>query len=341
MAKAEQMASGNWRVKVFLGRDQNGKRMFASVTAETKREAERKAALYSPDTDKSLSGMTVEEACREYIELRQNVLSPWTITTYLRYTNKCFDSIKNIRVGILTVKIIQKWVNDFSNGHSPKTVSNTYGFLHDVLHVYNRDLQLDCIRLPEKIKTEITIPTGEQIRTAQDMTIDTEMKVAIALCAGLGLRRGEISAIRKKDIVGNQLHVCRAFAKAPDGQLVIKHPKTIAGDRWLELPDSILSLINSLQSEDNFPYLLTLTPDAITRRWERICEKTGFHFRFYDLRHYNASVMLALGIPDLYAMKRIGHSTPDMLKRVYQHIQDQKKQEVSDIMTSTMNTLFE
>jgi hypothetical protein len=34
--------------------------------------------------------------------------------------------------------------------------------------------------------------------------------------------------------------------------------------------------------------------------------------------------MLALGVPDKYAMSRMGHATPTMLKTVYQHLQINK-----------------
>jgi len=54
------------------------------------------------------------------------------------------------------------------------------------------------------------------------------------------------------------------------------------------------------------------------------------HFRFHDLRHANTSVMLALNIPDKYAMERMGHATNNMLKTVYQHTMDEKRESVSD-----------
>ena len=42
--------------------------------------------------------------------------------------------------------------------------------------------------------------------------------------------------------------------------------------------------------------------------------------------------MLALGIPDKYAMERMGHATNNMLKTVYQHTMKEKRQEVDDIV---------
>ena len=39
--------------------------------------------------------------------------------------------------------------------------------------------------------------------------------------------------------------------------------------------------------------------------------------------------MLALGIPDKYAMEIMGHATNNMLKTVYQHTMEDKQKEVA------------
>ena len=40
-------------------------------------------------------------------------------------------------------------------------------------------------------------------------------------------------------------------------------------------------------------------------------------FRFHDFRHYSASIMHAIGIPDQYIMARGGWKTDTVLKAVY------------------------
>lgn len=52
------------------------------------------------------------------------------------------------------------------------------------------------------------------------------------------------------------------------------------------------------------------------------------------MRHANASIMLALGVPDKYAMERMGHATNNMLKTVYQHTMKSKQDEVADVVDS-------
>ena len=44
--------------------------------------------------------------------------------------------------------------------------------------------------------------------------------------------------------------------------------------------------------------------------------------------------MLALGVPDKYAMERMGHATSGMLKMVYQHPMRTKQDAVSDAVDS-------
>ena len=61
------------------------------------------------------------------------------------------------------------------------------------------------------------------------------------------------------------------------------------------------------------------------------------HCRFHDLRHANASIMLMLGVPDKYAMERLGHATNSTLKNVYQHTMDAEKLDIA----SRINAYFE
>lgn len=40
------------------------------------------------------------------------------------------------------------------------------------------------------------------------------------------------------------------------------------------------------------------------------------HFRFHDLRYYSASIMHAIGVPDVYIMERGGWSSDKTLKKI-------------------------
>ena len=58
-------------------------------------------------------------------------------------------------------------------------------------------------------------------------------------------------------------------------------------------------------------------------------------------RHANASEMLVMGIPDKYAMKRLGQSSPNMIKNVYQHLFEDKEKEYSQALSDRFKNLMQ
>ena len=69
--------------------------------------------------------------------------------------------------------------------------------------------------------------------------------------------------------------------------------------------------------------IINRSPDAITRSFERTIKRTSLpHFRFHDLRHYAASIMHAIGVPDQYILQRGGWSSDNVMKTVYRNTID-------------------
>ena len=97
-------------------------------------------------------------------------------------------------------------------------------------------------------------------------------------------------------------------------------------------PTSVYEALERHKNDDPVQ-VVPLTGSAIFNRFRKLQKKINMeNFRFHDLRHFYASVMLALGIPDKYAMERIGHSSNAMLKNVYQHIINDKQSEFSILL---------
>jgi len=53
-------------------------------------------------------------------------------------------------------------------------------------------------------------------------------------------------------------------------------------------------------------------------------------FRFHDLRHYSASIMHAIGIPDQYIMRYRGWGSNAVLKAIYRNTPDDYQQNFAD-----------
>ena len=130
------------------------------------------------------------------------------------------------------------------------------------------------------------------------------------------------------------------MVKCSDNTWVTKAPKTFTSNRMLKVYDFIMDKIKKRQGE-GLPFI-ALDPNQITEAFSKALQELGLrHFRFHDLRHYNASVMLSLNIPDKYAMERMGHATNNMLKTVYQHTMQEKEDSVDAALSSYFNTQYE
>ena len=325
MAKAKKLPSGQWRTLVYDYTDEAGKRHYESFTAETKRESEYLAAEFAQNKSSKQKPMTLKlgEAIDNYIASKSNILSPSTIKEYKRMREKYFSELINTPIKKLSQDNIQLWVNHFSLKYSPKTVRNAYGLIEAVLKVYHPGLNL-YISLPQKVKPSLYVPSDFDIKVLLDYFSkkDKDMELAIYLAAFGTLRRSEICALNASDINGNILHIEKAMVITPELKWTIKTTKTESSDRYIKMPDFVI------QKLPQNGKIVQLNPSQITMRFNRAFAKLDIRpFRFHDLRHYAASIMHAIGVPDQYIMERGGWSSDRTLKNVYRGtIEDYQKQ---------------
>lgn len=328
MAKAKKLKSGNWRVLAYVGKDVT-KSGYKSFTAATKKEAERLAAAYEPPEPRGdVPDITVGQAIDEYIAMKDAVLSPSTIRSYRVIRRNWLQGLMDIQVYDLTQADVQRAVNrEAASGKSPKTLRNAHGLLRAAVDAVRPELMLRTV-MPQKKKPDIKIPTKEEIDTLIDAA-DPELANAIRLAAMLGLRRSEICALTPSDFneKAQTVTVNKAIVLNERDEWTLKSPKSYAGFRTLSVPSPIVCIFTGAQKES----VISINPDVITHRFEHLQLKCfgEVRYRFHDLRHYNASVMLALGVPNKYAMERMGHATDNMLKAVYQHTMKDKRDEIA------------
>lgn len=331
--KAVKLPSGSWYVNVMV----KGKRL--SITAPTKREAENEAAaIKSGAKAMSHAPLSVTQALDRYIDSKSAVLSPATVAGYRRIQKNLFGPIADYMLSGLTQEQVQRWVNQLvKQGKKPKTVSNAHGLLSAVIGAYRPEMVLRTT-LPQKVKPEISIPTEAELSAIFEMAKGTKYELPIMLAVWMGLRASEIRGLRWEDINGEYITVKRAIVEGESGP-VEKGTKTFSGTRTLHLPPYLADLIR--QQDHAQDHIVTLSGHAMYNGFGRICEKAGVpHFRFHDLRHMNASVMLAAGIPNKYAQERIGHATDNMLKTVYQHTIQEEQKKYSDEIDQRFEVLF-
>ena len=335
--KATKLKSGNWNVRIQI----DGKRY--SCTGATKKEAQDKAKqIYAGAELEKRIPLTVGKAIDNYIETKTGTLSPSTIKGYQSIRKNYLQDIMDVNLSDLTQSDIQLAVsNDSVDGKSPKTIRNAHGLLAAVLDIYRPNFVFRT-RLPQNQKYEIRIFSEEEMRKVWQAAKGSKYELPILLASWMGLRMSEIRGLKYSDVKDGRLHVHTAIVAGPDGD-VEKGPKTMAGDRWIKIPDTILKLIfpHEVNSVKEDAYICPYADITIYKNFKNICNKAGVEpCRFHDLRHFAASEAHALGVPDKYSMRRMGHKTDNMLKNVYQHTMRDKEDEFGDVIDSKMEKLY-
>jgi len=333
MPKPVKRPSGNWRIQIMV----DGKRY--SVTDPDPKVVKQKAKeLYAGLQFEKRIPLTVGKAFDQYIEAKDSVLSPATIRGYKKIRKNYLQSLMKTNITDLTQEEVQRAINaDFKSGASSKSVRNAHGLLSAVLKEYRPNFVLRTT-LPQKKPYEISILTEEELKKLYRTAEGTKYYLPIVLASWLGLRMSEIRGLKFSDLIDGKIHIQRAIVEGENGPAE-KLTKSLAGDRWIKCPIELQKLIE--QQSHATEYVVPLTEAAIYKGFKRLCDKAEVTpCRFHDLRHFAASEAHSLGVPDKYAMKRMGHKTDNMLKTVYQHTMADKEDSFSNIIDSRMESLF-
>lgn len=341
VAQARKLPSGQWRVLVYAGKDTNGKRQYKSFTAATERKANLAALEWQEhykEITRDSANMTVKEAIDAHTQSMSNILSPSTIAGYNRIKKNRMQGIIDIKLSKLTEKIIQNEINKEAQKYAPKTVSDTFGLLKTLLGKYRPGFKVK-MELPTVYPVITSIPLDDDIRKLYPVAYNTEMELPILLACWLGLRVSEIRGLRMSDICEDRVIIRHAIVDGEEGPSE-KNTKSKAGTRVLPLPEYIKSRIEALITDDR-EFLTSLSGQAIYKRFVRLCDKAGINrFRFHDLRHTNASVMLDENVPDKYIAERGGWGS-DVYKKRYQHTTVKKNLSINDVLDARFESMLD
>lgn len=337
MPKAKKLPSGAWNCSVY-SHTENGKRVYVSFTAQTKSEAELKAAEFKADKKRIVRhDLTVRQVIDGYIEAKEAVLSPSTIAGYCKMLHH-YDSIGNKKIRTLTSEDLQRYVSDLSiSGLSPKTIKNIYSLLTSSIALYSPDLHFR-VTLPAKKKKRPSSPSDEAVQALFD-NASFNLKKAIGFGC-LGLREGEVSALLYEDINDGWIHVSKDMVQDRHGEWIVKEvPKTEDSDRMVKLPPYLIDLIGTGTGR-----IVPILPNTIGKEFIKLRNKMGINIRFHDLRHFFCSTAAILQIPDIYTAdmggwSRSGNST--VMKTVYQNNIKSMSDYYADKMAAHMGNIFE
>ncbi|MBW4847990.1 MAG: site-specific integrase [Lachnospiraceae bacterium] len=316
--KKNELPSGSYRIQVFDYMDENKKKHYKSFTASTRKEAEFLALQWQNNKENEITDITVYDSISRYIDSKRGVLSPSTTRIYEgMQRNYLSGRIGSIRLKELDSTTVQIWISDLAKTLSPKTVRNAHALLTSSLDMFAPDLRLKTT-LPAKKKPDLYTPSDEDIKKLLLHIKGKELEIAVLLAAFGPLRRGEICALTSDDIKGNIVSVSKSMVLGPDNLWHVKQPKTYSSYRQIEFPEFVIEKLKGIDGK-----IIKATPEQITSRFRRAIRFAKLpHFRFHDLRHYSASIMHAIGVPDQYIMQRGGWQSDNIMKSVYRNVID-------------------
>ncbi len=359
MPKAKKLPSGSWRIRVLereeIALDSSGRPIrlpsgklkkiqhMKSFTVSDpspagRRECERLAAVWAADhalDENTATPETVRDMIAAYIHLKEGILSPTTIRSYRTMQRCSYDLINDCKIHMLKKSILQRWINQLSVRLSPKTVRNVWGLLTASLDMYYPTMRITAT-LPTAIPRPVYTPSDEDVRRLIESIHGTVLERAVILGAFCGMRRGEICALTDKDIRDGYITVSKSLVR-DGGKVIIKAPKTPSSYRTIKISSHVEQLLTGISGR-----IVPLHPEEVTAKFRAAVAACGLpHFRFHDLRHYSASIMHALGIPDQYVMDRHGWKTDRTLKAVYRNIISTEKDRFNEQINSHIDALLD
>ena len=305
MASARKLPSGAWQTRAtkVIG----GKKITKCFTVHPRdaggdSKKARKLSEHMADEwqltceDEYVQGLKIRDAMDQFIKDRTKVLSPSTITNYKRLI-PLFEPLADISVSDIKTADIQALVNEWSISVTAKTIKNRVSFLLSSLDYAECDKKFR-IRYPKSESKEIKSPDLDDVQMLLQNAPEDLLPILYLAAVG-GLRRGEIAALKQKDISRDMKTVyVHADMVLDDHNWVLKPFPKNALSGTVKLSDFIIDMLP--YSEDPESFVFGMNPNMISHRYDNLRRKLGFDFNFHSLRHFAASFRSDLGIPRKY-----------------------------------------
>ena len=189
----------------------------------------------------------------------------------------------------------------------------------------------------------VTMSTLSSVEATRflDAARETDYYVYLATLLYTGLRRGELLALRWRnlDLDSGTLTVVETAYKLGNGEYRIKEPKTAHSRRTVTLPASLVELFKVYRTDqellriqlgvtlnaDDFVFIRAdgspINPNAVTLAFKRILKQASLRrIRLHDLRHTHATLMLTAGIHPKVVSERLGHANIGITLDIYSHV---------------------
>ncbi|MBQ8475281.1 MAG: site-specific integrase, partial [Clostridia bacterium] len=205
------------------------------------------------------------------------------------------------------------------------------------------------IRKPHSDKKEPEILSlSQQKRLETKLFRDTnETKLGILISLYMGLRIGEICALKWEDVnlIDNELLVCatvvRLHDKSTSGKItkmIIDSPKTKTSIRKIPIPPLLIPVIRSIKNVSVSPYVISrketfVNPRTLEYRYKKLLEAADIpRLNYHALRHTFATRCIEVGMDMKTLSELLGHANVSTTMDIYVHsTMEQKRKQMEKL----------
>lgn len=376
LASLKQLDERRYKITVSNGYRPDGRKVCKARTLHVPKKIPRRSVLqyvmhaaeelekefkygYAEDGEK-----TFEAYARGWLE-RQTHYAPSTLAGYRQMLERVYGEIGQIRLKELRPITIEYLLERLRKQPGPSgrklgeaTVQKYWGVVSVVLNDAKRNQIIaynpaQCIGKPEAKYREQKIPTDKEAKRFLGLLEQAPVlyRSYFTLMMLTGMRRGELCALRWKDIRRECIVVSRSRGRVRgagllEGPTKNGKPRLIAVSRTMSgVLDALRQWHLETQGEIIEDALLFVnengsSPDPATfTHWlRRFYDRNGFsrEFHVHTLRHYAITTMLAEGISKQTVAEIAGHASTDFLERTYCHPQMESRMLAAERLSNVL-----
>jgi integrase len=302
---------------------------LARVRSEISRE------VWQPPASKRSVPDTFGQYAEDWLLVRE--LQPRTRAHYRSLLDQwIIPGLGDLPIKSISPSLVRSWYAACAEGR-PTTRAHAYGLLRGILATAVTDEIIPAnpchIRGAGAAKRQITIKPATLPELGRLVAAMPEKyRVMTLLAAWCGLRFGELTELRRKDIdlKNGVIHVRRGVVWV-ESKPVVGKPKSDAGVRDVAIPPHLLPAIKDHLRDHAGIELLFPSPQGVQLTtstlyasfWPARKAAGRPDLRWHDLRHTGAVLAASTGATLADLMARLGHSTPAAALR-YQHAAEGK-----------------